>query len=104
MKGDDSMRETRTYVDYTDSIAINKERKKRKIIKIIKKVSVVSVFALTGFVSYKVGYKKAKNTALTIMDYAFESNPENKNLICDAWNSGVAKFFNDDSLKNFNKK
>ena len=78
--------------------------KRKKIIKIVKRIGVASAIGLTGYVCYMIGYNKAKDTALTIMDYAFESNPDNKNLICNAWNSGVAKFFNDESCKYFNTK
>lgn len=84
------MREKRSYDAYYD----NKER--GYIVENKKKNSGLKgiIFvAGVGVVGYMLGYKKARNTAKTILDTVFEKYPDKKEAFSKVWNMAVDEYF-----------
>lgn len=46
-----------------------------------------------GVLGYFLGYKKARNTAKTILDVIFEKCPDKKEAFSKAWNIAVDEYF-----------
>lgn len=74
------------------TVVVNKKAIDKEMIKdVLKRVGIGTVIAGIGFVSYKVGYKKAVTRCDKILDYVISDNPNIAESFAEAWDNSINK-------------